>query len=148
MVEVVIASAILLAAIVTLLSIHSLYLKIGLSNVNSAKAAYLLEEAVEAMRFLRDDSWGAKVSTLTLNTNYGLVFNNGSWQASTTNRWVENFERTIALSAVYRDANGDIGASGALDPSTLLVVSTVSWPKGGATTTRSISTYLTNLYDN
>src|SRR3989338_6646181 len=98
MVEVVIASAILLAAIVTLLSIHSLYLKIGLSNVNSAKAAYLLEEAVEAMRFLRDDSWGAKVSTLTLNTNYGLVFNNGSWQASTTNRWVENFERTIALS--------------------------------------------------
>lgn len=149
LVEVVIASAIILAAVMTLLGVHSLYLKASLSGVNSVKATYLAEEAIEVLRFMRSSSWSVNISPLTLNINYGLVLNSGAWQATTSNTFVENFERTVTLSAVYRDANSDIVSSGGtLDPDTKLIQSKVSWPSGGTTTTRTISTYLTNLYQN
>ncbi len=132
LVEVVIASAIILAAIVTLLGVHTLYLKVALANTDSVKAAFLLEEGIEETRYLRDDSWSANIAGLT----------------STTTS-IDNFERMVTLSAVYRDSNGDIVSSGGtLDTNTKLITSSVSWMVNGATTTKSISTYLTNLYAN
>jgi len=132
MVEVVIAAAIILGAVLVLLGVHNLYLKVALSNGSVVKAAYLAEEGVENIRFLRDVSWSANISGLT--------------STSTT---IENFYRTVTLSAVYRDANSDIVSSGGmLDSNTKLVVSNVSWWRDNATTTKSISTYLANLYGN
>ncbi len=149
LVEIVVASAIILVAVVALLNVHNLYLKIAFSNANAVKAAYLAEEGVEAVRWLREVSWADNIATLSVGTNYGLARVNGNWQVSVSNKYVENFERTISLSVAYRDANGDIVTSGGtLDPKTMLVVSSVSWPNGGATTTKSVSTYLTDLYEN
>lgn len=149
LVEVVIAAAIILAAVVTLLGVHTLYLKTALSNGNSVKAAYLAEEGIEAIRFLRDSSWSANIATLSLNTDYGVVLPGDMWQATTTNTSIGDFQRTIRLSAVYRDINDDIVSSGgSLDPNTKLLVSTVSWAANGTTTSKSISTYLTNLWKN
>lgn len=149
LVEVVIASAIILAAVLALLGVHSLYLKMALGNGDAIKAAYLSEEGLEAMRFLRDSSWSANVAPLSLGTEYGLILNGAVWEVSYTDTLVDEFERTVTLSAVYRDGNGDIVSSGGtLDANTLLVVSSVSWANAGATTTKSISTYLTNLLDN
>jgi Tfp pilus assembly protein PilV len=146
LVEVVIASAIILAAVLSLLGVHSLYLKIALSSGQTVKATYLLEESLEAVRFLRDSSWDANIATLTLGTNYGVVWNGALWQLNSSNKWVDNFERTVTLSAVYRDSSDDIVSSGGtLDTDTKLVVASVSWQSAGATTTRSISTYITNL---
>jgi len=101
------------------------------------------------MRFLRDSSWSANIAPLSLDVDYGLVFDAGVWQVTADNIWVDNtFERTITLSTVYRDSSGDIvSLGGTLDPDTLLLVSNVSWSNRGATTTKSISTYLTNLSD-
>lgn len=149
LVEVLIATTIILAFLLALFGAHNLYLKTAFSTGDVIKASGLAEEGLEAMRFLRDSSWDSNILPLVLDTNYGLVWNAGTWQVSTTNIWVDGaFERTVSLSAVYRDVSGDIVSSGGtLDPDTLLVVSTVAWPSGIATTTKSISTYLTNLSD-
>lgn len=144
-----VATAIILAAVLALLGAHNLFLKMALSNANAVKAAYLAEEGVEAMRFLRNKSWDNNIATLTVGTNYGLVLSGNTWQTSPTSKYVENFERTVALNLVYRDANGDIVSSGGtLDTGTLLLTSSVSWWTGTATTTKSITTYLTDLYGN
>ena len=132
LVEVVIASAIILAAVLVLLGVHSLYLKVALSNSNTVKAAYLAEEGIENVRFLRDSGWTTNISNLT----------------STTTS-VDGFVRVVTLATVRRDASGDIVTSGgSIDANTKLVTSSISWWSVTATTTKSISTYLTDIYDN
>ncbi len=148
LVEVLIATSIMLAFLLALFGVQNLYLKTAFSSGEVIQATELAEESLEVMRFLRDSSWDANIVPLSLGVNYGLVLDAGTWQATTTNIWVDGtFERTVVLSAVYRDSSGDItsGGGGTLDPGTLLVVSNVSWWKDGATTTKSISTYLTDL---
>lgn len=149
LVEVLVATSIILAFLLALLGAHSLYLKTALSNGETIKAAMLAEESLEAMRFIRDSSWDTNILPLSLDTDYSLTFNAGVWQTDDANIYVDNiFERRVRISAVYRDVTGDITTSGGtLDPDTVLVVSNVSWLKDGATTTKSISTYLTNLFD-
>ena len=148
LVEVMIASAIILSAVMAMLGVYTLYLRVALSNGNAVKAAYLAEEGLEAVRFLRDDSWSARIVPLSNGTAYGIALSGGLWQATTTS-WVGNFERTFTLSAVSRDTNSDIVSSGGtLDPNIRLVTASVSWTQAGATTTKSISTYLTNLHGN
>lgn len=148
LVEVVIASALVLSAVLALLGIHSLYLRTAFSNANAVKAAFLIEEGIEAVRFMRDASWDANIAPLSLSTEYGIVFNGTGWQTS-TQTYVENFSRTASFSAVSRDANGDIVASGgSVDPRTLLLRVSVSWPNTNGTTTKSISTYITDIYEN
>ena len=150
LVEVLIATSIIMIFLVALLSVHSLYLKTALSNGDAIQATFLAEESIEVMRFLRDSSWDNNIVPLALGTNYGLVWYSNTWQASTTNTWIDgSFVRTAAFFAVYRDSNRDIVVSGGtLDPNTRLLVATVSWANNGATTTKSISTYLTDLNEN
>jgi Tfp pilus assembly protein PilV len=149
MVEVVIASSLILVAVVVLTAVHNLYLKSALSNGNSLKAAYLAEEGIEAMRYLRDDSWNANIAPLSAADSYGVSLSGSAWSTGASNKWVDGFERVVTVGNVNRDANGDISSSGgALDPDTRLVTVAVSWPLSGATTTRSISTYMTNLWGN
>ncbi|KKU20949.1 MAG: hypothetical protein UX31_C0024G0018 [Candidatus Nomurabacteria bacterium GW2011_GWA1_46_11] len=150
LVEVLIATSIILVFLLALFGVHNLYLKTAFSSGNVVKAVELAEESLEVMRFLRDSSWSANIATLSLDTDYYLTFGQGEWQVTTSNIWVDNiFEREIRFSAVYRDASGDIVPSGGVfDLGTLLVVSSVSWSSSAGTTTKSISTYLTNIFDN
>jgi Tfp pilus assembly protein PilV len=148
LVEVLIASAIILGAVLALLGVYSLYLRVALSNSEAVKAAYLAEESLEAVRFWRDVSWNNKIAPIAKGTAYGLSFAGGMW-ATTTDLTLGSFERSIMISPVYRDASSDIVSSGGtLDTDTVLVTSSVSWWKGGATTTKTVATYLTNLYGN
>jgi Tfp pilus assembly protein PilV len=148
LVEVLIASAIILGAVLALLGVYSLYLRVALSNSEAVKAAYLAEESLEAVRFWRDVSWNNKIAPIAKGTAYGLSFALGMW-ATTTDLTLGSFERSIMISPVYRDASSDIVSSGGtLDTDTVLVTSSVSWWKGGATTTKTVATYLTNLYGN
>lgn len=150
LVEVLIAASIILVFLLAFSGVHNLYLKIALSNGEVIKATELAEESLEVVRFLRDSSWNTNIASLSLDTDYYLVFEGGEWQVTTTEALIDNlFERVVTLSAVYRDASADIASGGGtLDPGTLLVVSSVSWSRGGATTTKSISTYITNIFAN
>ncbi len=151
MVEIMIASAIILLTVLTLLGTHALYLRSALANTNSLKATYLAQEGLEAARFLRDVSWENHLEGLAPETNYYAALVSGAWSLSTTPSSVENFSRTLTFNQVERDVNGDIVASagsGTVDPNTKLVTATVSWSQNGSPKSVSLSTYLTNLYDN
>ena len=149
LIEVMIAASIVLVTVLALLAVFNLYFKTALTNGEAIKGAYLAEEGIEAIKFLRSSSWGNSIATLTPGTAYSVTFNGTTWQTATSNFWIDGFDRRITLRAVYRDGNDDIVSSpGTLDLNTLLVTSSVSWLSVGATTTKSISTYITNLYDN
>lgn len=151
LVEVLIATSVILVFLLAFSSVHNLYLKTAFSNGEVIKATELVEESLEVVRFLRDSSWNTNITPLSLDTDYHLVFEGGEWQVTTTEALIDNlFERVVTLSAVYRDdVSADIvSGGGTLDPGTLLVVSSVSWSSGGATTTKSISTYVTNIFTN
>lgn len=148
-VEVVIASALILVAVVSLIGVHTFYLKSALENTDTVKSAYLLEESLEAVRYLRDASWTRNIATLSSGTDYGLVLSGSTWQASTIDTTVDDFQRTFSISSVYRDANGDITSSGGtLDTNTKMVVARVSWSANGTTMEKTLSTYITNLWSN
>lgn len=151
LVEVLIATSVILVFLLAFSSVHNLYLKTAFSNGEVIKATELAEESLEVVRFLRDSSWNTNIAPLSLDTDYYLVFEGGEWQVTTTEALIDSlFERVVTLSAVYRDdVSADIvSGGGTLDPSTLLVASSVSWSRGGATTTKSISTYVTNIFAN
>src|SRR3989344_6345166 len=150
LVEVLITTSIILTFLVALFWTHNLYLETAFSNRNVIKAAQLAEEGLEVIRFLRDSSWNTNIMPLSLDTNYYLVLENGEWQIGTGQVFIDTtFERTITLSAVYRDISADIvSEGGTLYPDTLMVVSSASWLNRGATTTKSVSTYITNIFNN
>jgi len=112
------------------------------------QASLLLEEGLETARFLRDASW-ANVSVPATGTTYYLTWSGTNWATSTTaNVYVDGrFERTLRLDDVYRDGSDDIVPSGGtLDVGTRKATVTVSWWDRTATSTRTISTYLTNIF--
>ena len=150
LVEVLIATSIILVFMVALFGVHNLYLKTAFSNRSIVKAAQLAEEGLEAVRFLRDSSWDTNIASLSLDTDYYPAFTGGGWQITSAKTLLDGvYERKVRFSAVYRDASADIVVSGGtLDPNTLAVVSAVSWLNGAATTTKSISTYITDIFDN
>lgn len=118
-------------------------------NTQKVKAVFLLEETIEAVRLLRDQSWQARIAPLATGTNYYLIFNGTQWRSSASNEFVDDtFERRFQLADVYRDANDDIASSGTLDPDTKKITAYVSWWTQTGTTTESVSTYITDLFGN
>ena len=121
-----------------------------LANMERLQAIFLLEETLEAMRIMRDDGWAANIDPLTLSAPYYLEFVSDTWEATTTPNLIDGtFTRIFTVTAVQRDANDDIVASGGtIDTDTLQVDASVSWPARGEIITISLSSYITNLFTN
>jgi prepilin-type N-terminal cleavage/methylation domain-containing protein len=150
LVEVMIASAIITVGMLGLISSYSIYLKYAFANQGNVQAAYVAEEGLEAMTFIRDNGWANNILTLATSTNYYLVFSNGTWNTTTTEQLIDStYLRTIQLADIERDSSGEmVTTGGTYDPNTKLVTVTVEYFQGQATTTRSMGTYLTNLNNN
>lgn len=152
LVEVVVASGLVSLALVGLMSTATLSYQINSDNTNELRSSFLLEEGLEAVKSMRDKSWQAHLAALTPGTNYYFVYTSGAynkWGLTTINVLVDGvFTRSLQVSDVYRNGSDDIAASGTLDPKIKKVAVTVSWPSRGTTKTKSISTYLTNLFNN
>lgn len=121
-------------------------------TTKKVQAALLLNEGAEAMRLVRDSGW-ATTSALTLNTDYLLQWDGVMWSvmaaAPGSVSLVDGlFDRRFRLSSISRDANHKIVTSGGtVDSDGKLVKMSVSWkPYYGATTTRSTSFYLFNIF--
>ncbi len=149
MLEIVIATSIFLGVVVSLVGVFNLALKSSLANASKIEASFLEEEGIEAVLTIRDEGWGTNIVPKVSGTDYYLTFTGTSWTLGTTRVLVDGiFERKINFSDVYRDSNQNIVSSGGtLDLNTKKLVSTVSWPVSGATTTRSMSTYITNIFN-
>ncbi len=148
-VEVIIGASIFLVVLLGLSSALNLIIQASLSNTGRVQGSFLAEEGIEAMRVLRDNGWTANIQPLLSNTDYFLSFDGTTFKATTTPAYIDNtFYRAVRVSGVYRDSSQNIASSGTLDPKTKLVTVTVSWPFHNATTTESVSTYLTNIFNN
>jgi hypothetical protein len=112
---------------------------------------YLLEEGVEAVRYLRDAGYTTNITPLIGAGVRYLDPSASGWTVTGTSTPIfGQFTRTITLENVYRrNADDDIvDVSSAdlktLDPGTARLTVTVSW-NGWS---ESVTTYVANLYAN
>ena len=147
LIEVVVGLSLISITLIGLISTYNLFLEAALKNTKRVQSAYLLEEGLEAIRSIRDESWDTNISSLTIGNSYGFSFNGSKWTTTYGAEVIDNiFYREVIVSNVLRDANDDISSSGTLDSNTKFFTVNVLWLEGGATTTKSISTYLTKLF--
>ncbi len=148
--EAIIASAISLFVILGITAFFSTIFSMSVANSARIQAAFLAEEGLEAVRILRDAGWDENIETQALDVPFYLDFEGSSWTATTSNIYVDGlFQREVVLSAVNRDSNFDIVESGGnSDPDSRKITVSISWSLGNSTTTKSVSTYLTNVFNN
>ena len=151
LVEVVIASSILLLVGLSLVGTLSQSTVLSLRALRATQGSFLLEEGGEAVKSIRDSSWSS-FSALSTSTTYYLAFNTSTkaWSATTTNPGtvLGSFSRSFIVTSVLRDANSDIVSSGGtIDTGTRQATITVSWPLGnGTTVTKTLVMYLSNIF--
>ena len=140
LVEVIIASAIVLLLSTSLIYANIIYFKTSSTNLKTIKAIYLAEEGIEAVDFLSSD-WD---NLGTVDTNYYLIWTGSTWLATTTKNLVDEiYERKFFTEVVKRDLQDDIVlVGGSTDPNTRKLTVEVSWPDTTGMVTKSISSYV------
>jgi len=147
--EVVVGAAIISASLLSLISVFNMSLRFAEQSIKKTQASFLLEEGMEVVRVLRDSGWQGNIETLDMETSYHLDFLENKWVATSTAGYIDEvFNRVFILDDVYRDGNYDIVDSGGdLDIDTRKITVSVSWFNGKSTTTESIFSYTTNIFD-
>jgi Tfp pilus assembly protein PilV len=146
-IEILIAISIITASILATMAVAQKSVYISRQSLHATQAAFLLEEGAEAMRLIRDDAW-SNISSLSLATEYFLVFDGSTWSLSPTPASIGGFTRTVRLSGVERDdTTKNITGSGSNDPETKLVTVEVSWNEGGVAVEKNLQFYLMNIFD-
>lgn len=159
-IEILIACSIISVSMFALMQTAQKGLTLSHQALKKSQASLFLEEGAEAVKSIRDNSW-ATIDGLSLNTPYYLFFN------TTTKSWILDntsttsltghvptypidgvFTRTVNISSVGRDANDDILVSGGtIDSRTKLVTISVSWPIPGSLNTKSLSFYISDIFN-
>lgn len=160
-IEVIIACAIISIMVFSLMSATSKSIQVSNQALKQAQATLLIEEGVEAVKSIRDNNW-TDISSLILDTDYYLFFNTSTnlWSlrlsssgmsapsGSIPNYPVDSvFTRKVSVSAVSRDSSQNIAPSGTSDIGTKKVTVTVSWDKPGGTVSKSLSFYISNIFN-
>lgn len=150
LVEALVASAILCVVLASGIGAFLLAIRTSLGNAQEVQSAFLAEEGLEAIRILRDNGWNANIAPQAASTTFYIAFNGSTWLATTSNLYIDSmFERTIVFYNVNRDSNQAIVTSGgAQDTNTRNVVVSVSWKTPSGTSTRSLSSYMSNVFGN
>ncbi|MDP2671168.1 MAG: type II secretion system protein [bacterium] len=117
--------------------------------IQKTEAVSLAEEALEAVRNLRDESWSGNIEALAAGTTYYPTLSAGKWTLSTTNPSSSStYTTTVVFSLVNRDASANISAVGSNDPNTRKIVASVSWKEANTTETVALTAYVTNFLGN
>ena len=147
--EALIAAALLTVVLAGAIGALLITSQTGTGNGARIEATYMADEGIEAVRLMRDSGWSANIASHTTDTTFYLEWDGTTWVATDTNTYIDGaFERALVLSDVYRDGSQQIAASGSLESDARRVTVTVSWRENDATSTRSLSAYITNLFDN
>ena len=127
-IEVVIASSMLIILAIGLTSAYLLFQKSYLFNGNQNRALMIAEETLEAVRNIADNDFN-----LVLQGTYGLTTNNGSWNFYGSSDIVGQYTRSVTISNFEGDDN------------VKKVVARVYWQKNNLTTsTVELITVITN----
>lgn len=150
LVEVVIASAMLSVSLISISGFFQTALRASNITGSAVQGDYLLEEGVEAVKFMRDSGYTSNIKSMSTTTTYYFAWSGTQWSATTTRSLVDNrFERKLTFFDAYRDVNSDIAASGTYDQNTKRIqVSLAWWTPVVGTTTHSIQAYVTNIFNN
>lgn len=150
--EVVVTTGILSVLFVTISHHHKKIVDVGYLTTRSIQANFLLEEGMEAVKSLRDESWSLKIAGLSIGTPYYLYWSGTKWTSTTTPQMIENtFTRTFTVASTTRDVNYDIVQSGGTnDPGTRKVTIKVSWNAllSGELTLVKVDGYIMNIFSN
>jgi len=138
-VEILIAMTIIIIALASILSLATFSLKAASLTKETTKANAISQEAMEAVRSIRDSDW-AKLTP----GSHGLTSAAGFWDFTGTENVINGFTRTILIENVSRDPTTDnieITYNPANnDPNTKKITATVSWKSKEV----KIITYLAN----
>lgn len=149
-VEIIVASAIISMSMVAISIVYGNLVKLSIENTEKIQATFLLDEGVEAIKTMRNESW-SNIASTTAGATYYFVWSNNTWRGTTTSALIdEKFIRTFVVNPVYRDSstfNILSNTSGTLDPGTKKVDIATSWLYKGSTSTKSITMYIFNLYE-
>jgi len=153
MIEVVVAVAIIGVAFTALFDVYASYLRVQFANTRIVKAGFLIDEGLEIVRLFRDTSWSSQISNKTIGTEYYFAWTGAAWQTTTTPQTVDTlYTRKVVFSNAYRDSSDRLVSSGGtLDLDTRGYAVTVTWPTNtgaSATTSRQVSSYITNMFTN
>lgn len=147
LIEVLVGAFILSAGVLVTSGVFSNYVNYALSNQKNIQASYLLEETLEVLSVIRDNNW-SNISSFSTTTDYYLFFNGISWVSTTTSQYVDGeFLRKFHVYDVRRNGSGIISVSGTYDPNIKKITATIEYLQGHSTTTKSISTYVANIYE-
>jgi prepilin-type N-terminal cleavage/methylation domain-containing protein len=153
LIEIAVAIGVLGISVVSIAQFSHAFLRAARLVSNRTQAAFLAQEGMEAVRYLRDSSWSDNIDAMTTGTPHYLHFNSSTLDyalTATEPPLIEGrFERTITAHDAFRDANDDIvSAGGTADTSTKKFTVALSWRERGVTTTESIVWYLADLFGN
>ncbi|MDP3958180.1 MAG: hypothetical protein Q8Q36_01800 [bacterium] len=148
LVEVVLGSGIVTAALFGILTVASQSLRVSDRALREVQATFLLEEGAEAIRSMRDRGW-ENIAGLSTTTAHFLSFSTSTparFATTSENSYIDGmFLRSFTVASVRRDGSDRIAASGALDPGTRKFTVEVAWQERGATTTKSLEFYLSDI---
>lgn len=153
LIEVLIAAAIISTSVLASLGVFGTMARLQYRNTARIQASFLADEGIEAAKTLRNASWNTHIQNLTIGSKYYLYWNNHSWNVNASTTLIDGqFSRYFKLSNVYRDLSFDIVASttsGALiDTDMRGMTMYVEWVDEAGTSSKSIETYLYNLFAN
>lgn len=149
LIEIIIAVSIISATFLGVLQITTLALKATGERNERARALAYAQEAIEAVRNIRDGGWTDNIAVLTFGGTYYITTSGNAWALTQTNPGLLDgkFTRTVVLDNVSRDINDNIVSSGGTnDASTKRMTTTVSW--GNPTKTVQLVMYLMNIVRN
>lgn len=141
--EVVVAAAIITVSLGAIIVAFSNSLSLEQRNLRQTQAVFLAEEAIEVLRHLRDDDWG----NISSPGEYSIVCDADCVLASPNDELIGGiFLQQVEIGPAYRDGNYRLADAGSIDSDTVKVTISVSWADRGATSTRMLQTYLTNIF--
>lgn len=150
LVEVLVSAALIAAAAAGMFGAFVLFVHDGLANAGAVQATYFAEAGVEGVRSIRDRDWD-DLAGVTPGATYYLHWQADGWHLQTNATSSDGFIRRVHVFEVWRDNEDRIVASTSPsasynDPDSREVDVTVAW--GVPTTTRTITTVLTNIHGN
>lgn len=143
LIEIIIVTAIVSATLAGFLQVSILSIRLLRAEQYNLEATLLAQEAMEAVRSIRDESWTNNIAPLVYDTIYYPIVVNSKWMMSTINPGLFNnrYTRQVVLTEVFRNGTDDIAASGTSDDGTRKVTVTVSWENKNV----QLVMYLTNF---
>lgn len=154
LIEIVVVTAVVTVALFSFSQAGVLALRLLRNEKENFEATLLVQESLEAVRSVRDESWTNNINPLLNSTSYYPIVVNNKWSFVATPLGFINgkYLRYVRFDQVFRDGSDRIAPSGTLDPNTRRVSARVEWRKNittpaAATTTTELVTYITNFLE-